>query len=99
MEEGPLTVPTPNTEFSDTSPIIDTFRHIKRVDELDFTHVPLSRKKLKKLKKRSLANTQDPVIRGTPHLPNGSVRLLEHKGLERLPQAKRSAFFCKVPGS
>ena len=71
MEEGPLFVPTANTDFSDTSPIIDTFRHIKRVDELDFTPVPLSRKKLKKLKKRSPANAQDPVIGGTPHLPNG----------------------------
>ena len=66
VEEGTL-----NTGFSDTSPIIDTFRHIKRVDELDFTPVPLSRKKLKKLKKRSPANKQDPVIRGTPHHPNG----------------------------
>ena len=71
VEEGPLLIPTANTEFSDTSPIIDTFKHIKMVDELDFTPVPLSRKKLKKLKKRSPANTQDPVIRGTPHLPNG----------------------------
>ena len=65
-EEGTL-----NTDFSDTSPIFDTFRHVKRVDELDFTPVPLSRKKLKKLKKRSPANKQNPVIRGTPHHPNG----------------------------
>ena len=68
-EEGPLPTPTANTDFSDTSPIIDTFRHIKRVDERDFTPVPLSRKKLKKLKKRSPVNSQDPGIRGT--LPNG----------------------------
>ena len=68
-EEGPLPTPTANTDFSDTSPIIDTFRHIKRVDELDFTPVPLSRKKLKKLKKRSPFNSHDPGIRGT--LPNG----------------------------
>ena len=71
MEEGPQLSPTANTDFSDTSPIIDTFKHIKKVDELDFTPVPLSRKKLKKLKKRTLAITQDPVIRGNPHLPNG----------------------------
>ena len=71
MEEGPLLIPTTNTDFSDTSPIIDTFKHIKKVDELEFTPVPLSRKKLKKLKKRNPTNTQDPVIRGTPHLPNG----------------------------
>ena len=68
-EAGPLPTPTANTDFSDTSPIIDTFRHIKRVDELDFTPVPLSRKKLKKLKKRS--PVIEPGIRGTPHLPNG----------------------------
>ena len=68
-EEGPLPTPIANTDFSDTSPIIDTFRHIKRVDELDFTPVALSRKKLKKLKKRSPVNSQDPGIRGT--LPNG----------------------------
>ena len=68
-EEGPLPTPTAHTDFSDTSPIIDTFRHIKRVDELDFTPVPLSRKKLKKLKKLSPVNSQDPGIRGT--LPNG----------------------------
>ena len=49
VEEEPLSVPIVNTDFSDTSPIIDTFRHIKRVDELDFTPVPLSKKKLKKL--------------------------------------------------
>ena len=71
VEVGPLSVPTANTDFSDTSPIIDTFKHIKRIDELDFTPVPLSKKKLKKLKKRSLANSQDPMIGGTPHLPNG----------------------------
>ena len=68
-EAGPLPTPIANTDFSDTSPIIDTFRHIKRVDELDFTPVPLSRKKLKKLKKRS--PVIEPGIRGTPHLPNG----------------------------
>ena len=55
----------PNSDFSDTSPIIDTFKHIKRVDELDFTPVPLSKKQLKKLKKRNLANNQDPVVRGS----------------------------------
>ena len=71
VEEEPLSVPIVNTDFSDTSPIIDTFRHIKRVDELDFTPVPLSKKKLKKLKKRSPVNTQDPVMGGTQHLPNG----------------------------
>ena len=63
----------PNTisDFSDTSPIIDTFKHIKRVDELDFTPVPLSKKKLKKLNKMNLANSQDPVVKGSSHLPNG----------------------------
>ena len=58
-------------EFSDSSPILDTFKQIKRVDELDFTPVPISRKKLKKLKKRSLAPKQDPVDGGYVQLPNG----------------------------
>ena len=39
-------------DFSDTSPTLHTFKHIKRIDELDFTPVPLSKKKLKKLKKQ-----------------------------------------------
>ena len=60
-----------NPEFSDTSPTIDTFKHMKRVDELDFTPVPISKKKLKKLKKRILANKQDLVVRGEANLPNG----------------------------
>ena len=63
--------PNNNSEFSDTSPTLETFKHIKRVDELDFTPVPISRKKLKKLKKRILANKQDPVARGEANLPNG----------------------------
>ena len=63
--------PNNNSEFSDNSPIIDTLKHIKKVDELDFTPVPISRKKLKKLKNRTLANMQDPVVRGHTQLPNG----------------------------
>ena len=43
--------PNNNSEFSDTSPVLDTFKHVKRVDELEFTPMPISRKKLKKLKK------------------------------------------------
>ena len=58
-------------DFSDSSPILDTLKQIKRVDELDFTPVPISRKKLKKLKKRSLAPKQDPVDGGYVQLPNG----------------------------
>ena len=58
-------------EFTDTSPIIDTFKHIKRVDELDFTPIPLSKKKLKKLKKRNLVNKQDPMVGGPTHIPHG----------------------------
>ena len=58
-------------DFSDSSPILDTFKQIKRVDELDFTPVPISRKKLKKLKKRSLAPKQDPVDGGNVQHPNG----------------------------
>ena len=58
--------PNNNSEFSD-----NTFKHIKKVNELDFTPVPISRKKLKKLKNRNLANMQDPVVRGHTQLPNG----------------------------
>ena len=63
----PITI----ADFSDTSPTLDTFKHIKRVDELDFTPVPLSKKRLKKLKKRNLATNQDPVAKGSTRLPNG----------------------------
>ena len=58
-------------DFSDSSPNLDTFKQIKRVDELDFTPVPISRKKLKKLKKRSLVPMQDPVDGGYVQHPNG----------------------------
>ena len=43
--------PNISADFSDTSPPFDTFKHIKRIDKLDYTPVPLSKKKLKKLKK------------------------------------------------
>ena len=58
-------------DFSNTSPIIDTFKHIQRVDELDFTPVPLSRKKLKKLKKRIPGTKHDPMVGGPTHIPYG----------------------------
>ena len=70
-EEETTSDPNNTSEFSDNSPILDTFKHIKRVDELDFTPVPISRKKLKKLKKWNHAITQDPVVRGYVCLPNG----------------------------
>ena len=63
--------PSNNYEFSDNSHVLETFKHIKRVDELDFMPVPISRKKLKKLKKRNLANMQDPMVKGPTQLPNG----------------------------
>ena len=63
--------PNNNSEHSDNSPLLDTFKHIKRVDELDFTPVPMSRKKLKKLKKRSLACKQGSVVGGEGNRPNG----------------------------
>ena len=40
-------------DYSDTSPVYTTFKHIKRIDELDC--LPLSKKKLKKLRKREHA--------------------------------------------
>ena len=63
--------PNNNSEYSDNSPLLDTFKHIKRVDELDFTPVPMSRKKLKKLKKRSLACKQGSMVGGEGNRPNG----------------------------
>ena len=63
--------PSTSTDHSDTSPILNTFKHIKRVDELDFTPVPLSKKKIKQMKKRNLASKQDLVVRGSTLLPNG----------------------------
>ena len=50
--------PSTSTDYSNTSPILDTFKHIKRVDELDFTPVPLSKKKIKQMEKRNLASKQ-----------------------------------------
>ena len=41
------------TEYSDSSPFWDSFKHVKRIDELDYTPhpLPLSKSKLKRLKK------------------------------------------------
>ena len=39
-------------EFSDSSLKCETFKHIKRIDELDYPSLSLSKKKLKKLKKQ-----------------------------------------------
>ena len=58
-------------DFSDTSPTLDTFKHVKRIDELDFTPVPLSKKKLKKLKKQNHASKLAPVVGGSIHISNG----------------------------
>ena len=63
--------PNISADFSDTSPTFYTFKHIKRIDELDYTPVPLSKKKLKKLKKRNQVSKQAPVVRGSIHLSNG----------------------------
>ena len=44
----------PNTaDYSDTSPNCDTFKHIKRIDELDYSPLPLSNSKLRRLKKHN----------------------------------------------
>ena len=46
----------PNTsEYSDSSPIYNSFKQVKRIDELDFTPqpLPLSKSKLKRLKKQN----------------------------------------------
>ena len=58
-------------DFSDTSPTLHTFKHVKRIDELDFTPVPLSKKKLKKLKKQNQIAKQASDIGGSNLLSNG----------------------------
>ena len=42
-------------EYSDSSPICDSFKQVKRIDELDFTPqpLPLSKSKLKRLGKHN----------------------------------------------
>ena len=63
--------PNVNADFSDTSPTFVTFKHVKRIDELDYTPIPLSKKKLKKLKKQNQASKQASEIRGSIHISNG----------------------------
>ena len=63
--------PNAIAEFSDTSPIFDTFKQVKRIDKLDFTAVPLSKKKLNKLKKQNQASKQASNVGGSGHLSNG----------------------------
>ena len=58
-------------DFLDTSPTFDTFKQVKRIDELDFTPVPLSKNKIKKLKKQNQATKQAPVVGGSIHISNG----------------------------
>ena len=74
--EEPSLDPNASADFSDTSPTFDTFKQVKRIDELDFTPVPLSRKKLKKLRKKNIASSRskqasDEVGVGSGHSPNG----------------------------
>ena len=51
--ESPMLDHTNIAEFSDTSPVCETFKQVKRIDELDY--LPLSKKKLKKLRKQEHA--------------------------------------------
>ena len=57
-------------DYSDTSPVHTTFKHIKRIDELDC--LPLSKKKLKKLRKREhatkSANRSSSVETTSPYI-------------------------------
>ena len=59
-KDGVPTIPVVSSpsldEFSNTSPICETFKHIKGIDELDLLALPFSKKKLKKLKKQKLAD-------------------------------------------
>ena len=49
------TVIPDTAEYSDSSPICDSFKQVKRIDELDFTPqpLPLSKSKLKRLRKQN----------------------------------------------
>ena len=58
-------------DFSDTSPTFHTFKQVKRIDELEFTHVPLSKKKLKKLKKQKQLSKQASDMGGSNLISNG----------------------------
>ena len=61
----PISEPNVSADFSDTSPTFHTFKHVKRIDEFDFTPVPLSKKKLKKLKKQHQIAKQTSDIGGS----------------------------------
>ena len=69
--EGVISEPNVSADFSDTSPTLHTFKHVKRIDELDFTPVPLSKKKLKKLKKQKQIAKQASDIGGSILMSNG----------------------------
>ena len=47
-------------EYSDSSPICDSFKLVRRIDELDFTPklLPLSKRKLKRLRKQNRGRQQ-----------------------------------------
>ena len=69
--DGFISEPNVSADFSDTSPTLHTFKHVKRIDELDFTPVPLSKKKLKKLKKQNQIAKQASYIGGSNLMSNG----------------------------
>ena len=55
------TVILDTADYFDSSPICDSFKQVKRIDELDFTHqhIPLSKSKLKRLKKQNRVSDQE----------------------------------------
>ena len=57
-------------EYFDSSPICDSFKQVKRIDELDFTPQPvtLSKSKLKRSRKQNRAPQQEDGSKVTrPH--------------------------------
>ena len=57
-------------EYSDSSPVCDSFKLVKRIDELDFTPqpLPLSKSKLKRLRKQNRVPQQEDGSKVTrPH--------------------------------
>ena len=69
--DGFISEPNVSADFSYTSPTLHTFKHVKRIDELDFTPVPPSKKKLKKMKKQNQFAKQTSDLGGSILMSNG----------------------------
>ena len=69
LEPSRLDIPSV-AEFSDSSPTCEAFKHIKRIDELDYPSLPMSKKKLKNLKKQiHVAKSANPSSDANTNIP------------------------------